>query len=114
MVILKTKVEIRDEIAVTDLRGTPITNMEVAVLPCADAEGRQLDEVDLIEAPEQLVGRNVYLDFRLNGCRSLPSKFKVLNYSAHKPFNEYILNFVYETGCTLQIPFLWRQDGQYY
>ena len=72
-------VEIRQpELMICDLRGVPIGAMDVTVLPCADESGAPVPEAELIETPEQLIGKKVLFDFLLAKCCALPSRFKVL------------------------------------
>lgn len=70
--------EIQEHIPVTDLRGIKIGVMKIALVPCADKEGHQLQEDHLIDSSDQLVGRNIFFTFHIIGCRNLPPKFRVV------------------------------------
>jgi len=51
--------------------------MEVFISPCSDEHGQPLDETELIDSPDQMIGRNVYFEFCIANVNSLPPKFKV-------------------------------------
>ena len=70
--------EIEENVPITDLRGIKIGVMKIALLPCADKHGRQLQESDLIDSSDELVGRNLFFTFHIIGCRHLPPQFKVV------------------------------------
>ena len=67
----------QEHVPVTDLRGIQVGFMDIALVPCSDSEGHELREQDLIDSPDQLVGRNLYFEFHILGCRNLPPKFRV-------------------------------------
>lgn len=69
--------EIQENVPITDLRGIQVGSMEIALLPCADAEGNQLQDEDTVATPAQLIGKNLYFQFHIIGCRNLPPKFRV-------------------------------------
>ena len=71
--------EIKDKLPISDLRGTPIGSMEVSVKPCTDSQGQPLDETELIDSPEQMIGRNIYFEFCIATANSLPPKFRVFS-----------------------------------
>lgn len=71
------QMEIQEHVPITDLRGIQIGSMEIALVPVVDAQGHQPMEPNLIASGDHLIGKNVYFDFHIIGCRNLPSKFKV-------------------------------------
>lgn len=72
-----SQIEIQEHIPITDLRGIQVGSMEVALTPCVDIEGNQLKPQTLVNEPDQLIGRNLFFQFQILGCRKLPVKFKV-------------------------------------
>ena len=100
--------EIKEEVKVTDLHGSPIGTMDIAIQPRADDKGRPLSPSEVVDSPEQLIGRKVYFEFRISGCRALPPKFKVyytflLRILLCYKLSKYNSNFI---GYSLQISLL--------
>lgn len=69
-------VELQEHVPVTDLRGSKIGFMKLALIPCADSQGHELQEEDLINSSGQLIGRNLFFKFNIISCRNLPPKFR--------------------------------------
>ncbi|XP_046450111.1 kinesin-like protein KIF28P isoform X5 [Daphnia pulex] len=72
-------VEMQDHVPITDLRGIKIGVMKIALVPCADSLGHQLQEDDLVDSSDQLIGKNLFFKFHIIGCRNLPPKFRDLH-----------------------------------
>ncbi|EFX76074.1 hypothetical protein DAPPUDRAFT_55475, partial [Daphnia pulex] len=72
-------VEMQDHVPITDLRGIKIGVMKIALVPCADSLGHQLQEDDLVDSSDQLIGKNLFFKFHIIGCRNLPTKFRDLH-----------------------------------
>lgn len=68
----------QDHVPITDLRGIKIGVMKIALVPCADSLGHQLQEDDLVDSSDQLIGKNLFFKFHIIGCRNLPPKFRVV------------------------------------
>lgn len=75
--IVELQVELRDHVPVTDLRGIQIGFMKFALIPCADSQGHELQEENLINSSNQLIGRNLFFKFNIISCRNLPPRFRV-------------------------------------
>ena len=75
---------IAEKVAVFDLRGVQTGFVEVEIVPC-DKSGQEFQDVDdfFIDDPNQLIGTNVYFRLTILGCRSLPTKYEVIQTNEH-------------------------------
>ncbi|XP_057378672.1 kinesin-like protein KIF1A [Daphnia carinata] len=69
-------VELQEHIPVADLRGSKIGFIKLALIPCADRHGHELQEKDLLSSSDQLIGKNLFFKFNIISCHNLPPKFR--------------------------------------
>ncbi|XP_074602251.1 kinesin-like protein KIF28 [Brevipalpus obovatus] len=73
---LAFQVELKEQLEVTDYKGVEVGIINVEIVPCS-ADGRELDEMDdaYVDAPSELIGKDIHFVVKIHGCRGLPPRF---------------------------------------
>lgn len=77
---LAFQVELREQLEIIDFKGSDVGIINVEIVPCTK-NGKELGENDdaYVDAPSELIGRDIYFVVKIHGCRGLPSRFTVIN-----------------------------------
>lgn len=72
------QVELKEQLEVIDYKGSVVGIINVEIVPCA-SDGRELSETDdaYVDAPSELVGKDIHFVVKIHGCRGLPARFTV-------------------------------------
>ncbi|XP_076366810.1 kinesin-like protein KIF28 isoform X1 [Tachypleus tridentatus] len=70
-------VEQKEQLEITDFKGTEVGIMNVEVVPCTET-GKEYSENDdvFIDNPTELIGKNLHFIMKIHGCRGLPNKYR--------------------------------------
>lgn len=76
---LAFQVELKEQLEVIDYKGSEVGIINVEIVPCS-SDGRELSEMDdaYVDAPSELIGKNINFVVKIHGCRGLPSRFTVI------------------------------------
>lgn len=85
-------IEMKEQLEITDFKGNEVGLLNFEVLPC-DKTGKKeyTDDDDIfVEAPEELIGKEINFNMKLLGAKGLPNKFtdiyaKYMFYLDNKP-----------------------------
>lgn len=77
-------VEIKEQLDLIDYRRTEVGIVNVEIVPCRP-DGREYSDPDevFVDSPTELLGKDVFFIFKINGCRGLPARFTVTDYPFH-------------------------------
>lgn len=75
---LAYKVELKEQLSLTDFSGQEIGIINLEVIPCNEhgIEYQEHDDV-YVDSPQELLGKPFNFIVKILGCRGLPSKFTV-------------------------------------
>ncbi|XP_022241347.1 kinesin-like protein KIF28P [Limulus polyphemus] len=70
-------VEQKEQLEITDFKGTEVGIMNVEVVPCTE-DGKEYTEDDdvFIDNPSELIGKDLHFIVKIHGCRGLPNKYR--------------------------------------
>ncbi|XP_076324558.1 kinesin-like protein KIF28 isoform X2 [Tachypleus tridentatus] len=70
-------VEQKEQLEITDFKGTEVGIMNVEVVPCTE-DGKEYTEDDdvFIDNPSELIGKDLHFMVKIHGCRGLPNKYR--------------------------------------
>jgi len=71
---LAYKIELDENLAITDYKGNEQGHLQVKILPC-EKNGNECDEDDFVEDPKELIGQSLHCKVHITGARGLPKKF---------------------------------------
>src|SRR5699024_1666205 len=81
---LAYKVEVKEQLSITDYTGQEIGIINLEVVPCNE-QGNEYQEHDdvYVDSPQELVGKPFYFMVKILGCRGLPTKFTVRTFLSY-------------------------------
>jgi len=79
-------IELKEQLELMNYKGAEVGIINVDIIPCS-AEGREFSEEDdvYVDAPSELIGKNIHFVVKIHGCRGLPPKFTDI-YCTYKLF----------------------------
>ena len=71
-------IDMEEQLQITDYRGSEVGLMNIAIMPC-NKKGKEYSEKDdvWVDDPAELVGRDLFFNFKIDSARGLPAKFTV-------------------------------------